>query len=77
MAGNKIQYYMAADWDEYKRALEIAQSDERVADIKEVGEMECTNWYDEEMFAYIFVMSAPNDFMVELCNQMKQPMAMC
>lgn len=67
----KLQFYMASDWSEYKRALEIAQKDERVIDIKEVGEMETTNWDGERMFAYVFVMSAPNEFMRELCDFMK------
>jgi len=67
----KLQFYMAADWDEYKRALEIAQNDERVIDIKEVGEMETTNWDGDRMFAYVFVMPAPNGFMTELTKQMK------
>ena len=67
----KLQFYMAADWDEYKRALKIAQEDERVIDIKEVGEMETTNWDGDRMFVYVFVMSAPNGFMRELCDFMK------
>lgn len=67
----KLQFYMAADWSEYKKALEIAQKDERVIDIKEVGEMETTDWGGDRMFAYVFVMSAPNGFMEELCKLMK------
>lgn len=67
----KLQFYMASDWSEYKRALEIAQNDERVIDIKEVGEMETTDWGGDRIFAYVFVMSAPNGFMRELCDFMK------
>ncbi len=67
----KLQFYMSSDWSEYERALEIAQSDERVIDIKEVGEMETTDWGGDRMFAYVFVMSAPNEFMKELCKLMK------
>lgn len=67
---NKVQIYMAADWNEYERALSICQEDERVIDIKEVGEMATTNWNGEDMFAYIFVMTAPNGFMAELTKQM-------
>lgn len=74
MDAKKIQFYMANDWDEYKRALEIAQGDDRVTDIKEVGEMETTNWAGDEMFAYIFVMTAPNSFMKELTEIMDVPM---
>lgn len=70
MDAKKIQFYMAKDWDEYKKALEIAQGDERVTDIKEVGEMETTNWSGNDMFAYIFVMTAPNSFMKELTKLM-------
>ena len=75
MDAKKIQFYMAGDWDEYERALKIAQDDERVTDIKEVGEMLTTDWIGNEMFAYIFVMTAPNSFMKELTELMEVPMA--
>lgn len=66
----KLQIYAGTSWDEYKEALEIAQSDERVIDIKEVGEMETTDWGGDRIFAYVFVMTAPNGFMNELCTKM-------
>jgi len=66
----KLQIYAGTSWDEYNRALEIAQDDDRVIDIKEVGEMETTDWAGDRMFAYVFVMTAPNGFMTELCNEM-------
>lgn len=66
----KLQIYAGISWDEYNRALKIAQGDDRVIDIKEVGEMETTDWAGDRMFAYVFVMTAPNGFMDELCKEM-------
>ena len=66
----KLQIYAGASWDEYNKALGIAQKDDRVTEIKEVGEMETSNWDGDRMFAYVFVMTAPNGFMNELCTKM-------
>lgn len=66
----KLQIYAGTSWDEYKKALDIAKADERVIDIKEVGEMETTDFGGDRMFAYVFVMTAPNGFMSELCEKM-------
>lgn len=66
----KLQIYAGTSWDEYNGALKIAQEDERVIDIKEVGEIETTDWAGDRMFAYVFVMTAPNGFMNELCEKM-------
>ena len=66
----KLQIYAGTSWDEYKEALEIAQKDGRVIDIKEVGEMESTDWGGDRIFTYVFVMTAPNGFMNELCEKM-------
>lgn len=71
---NKVQLYLAKDWDEYERALKIAQEDDRVIDIKEVGEMETTDWNGERMFAYIFALTAPSSYMSELTKLMNVPM---
>ena len=71
---NKVQLYLAKDWDEYERALKIVQEDDRVIDIREVGEMETTDWKGDDMFAYIFVFTAPNSYMSELTKLMNVPM---
>lgn len=71
--GKKIQFYMASNWDEYEKALKYAQESESVSDIREVGEMETTNWSGEMVFAYVFVFSAPNGFMNELTAHMDVP----
>lgn len=71
--GKKIQIYMASSWDEYERALKYAQESESVSDIREIGEMETTNWDGELMFAYVFVFSAPNSYMNELAAHMDVP----
>ena len=71
---NKVQLYLAKDWNEYERALKIVQEDDRVIDIKEVGEMETTDWNGEDMFAYIFAFTAPNSYMSELTKLMNVPM---
>lgn len=65
----KIQVYMAKTQEEYDKALEWVKEQD-IEDIKEVGEMPTTDWFEEPMSAFIFVFSGPNETMMRLSSYM-------
>lgn len=73
MGYKKIQFYMAADQDEYNKALAWVRRRDDVERIKEVGYMPTTDWVGNDMDTYVFVFSAPNEVMKELATDMNQP----
>lgn len=69
----KIQIYMAADEEEYAKALSWVKEKEYGDTIKEVGHMDSTDLSGEHIDAYVFLFSVSNKSMNELIKYMNAP----
>lgn len=73
---DKIQFYMAANMEEYNKALAWVRNKKFGETIKEVGEMDSTDWDGKPIKAYVFLFTAPNGTMQKLSKFMSVPFKM-
>ena len=70
MEFDNIQFYLAWNEDEYKKALEWVEKNGYNTNLKEVGMMPSTDLLGNPIEVWVFIFTAPNEVMKTLTNYM-------
>ncbi len=74
MANNKINFYLAQSEEEYNLAITYLQLDGTVTDIRKLGPMSTTDFFCNEIDAWVIVYSGPIETGEKIAKLMRQPM---
>lgn len=74
MANNKINFYLAQSEEEYNLAITYLQLDSTVGDIRKLGPMSSSDFFGNDMDAWVIVYSGPINTGEKIAKLMEQPM---
>lgn len=74
MANNKINFYLAQSEEEYNLAITYLQLEDTVTDIRKLGPMSSSDFFCNEMDAWVIVYSGPIETGEKVAKLMRQPM---